>query len=117
MGPTAHRALDPRALIGGAQPQHGWWAPVTQRNIKRWGAGGTRYEVRREPATPPTHPSDLGFRDAVTGSTTAATAPLVVTTAAAMANASGSSSQGEGYPPTLISLCYLPLTCLDRCDA
>ena len=42
------RALT-RALIGGAQPVEGWWAPVVQHTYKRkrWGVSGTMSKVRR----------------------------------------------------------------------
>jgi hypothetical protein len=43
-------------LIGGVQPIYGWQAPVILHNIKRWGAGGSQYEVYREPLPPPTNP-------------------------------------------------------------
>ena len=36
----------------GRPTQYGWGAPVALRYIKRWGAGGTQYEVRRAAATP-----------------------------------------------------------------
>jgi hypothetical protein len=35
------------ALIGGAQPIDGWWAPIAQCYKEDVGASGTRYEVRR----------------------------------------------------------------------
>jgi hypothetical protein len=69
LGP--HSLLD-RALIGGAQPIHGWWAPDALRYIKKGvGAAGTRSKVRRAPK--PT-PQTLGLRSAcavASGSTTA----------------------------------------------
>jgi hypothetical protein len=37
----------------------GWWPPVTLRYIKEVGATGSRYEVRRQPHTPPTFPSPI----------------------------------------------------------
>jgi hypothetical protein len=36
-----------RALIGGAQPNHGWWPPIAQRYKEEGGGRGTRYEVHR----------------------------------------------------------------------
>jgi hypothetical protein len=47
-GPTAIWALT-RALIGGAQPISGWWAPVALRNKRRWGpaAHGMRFTYSR----------------------------------------------------------------------
>ena len=41
-----------RALIGGAQPFHGWWALVAQRHKKRGGGWGTRHEVHLSHQTP-----------------------------------------------------------------
>jgi hypothetical protein len=45
-----------RALIGGAQPLHGWWAPDALRYIKGVGAAGSRNEVRRAPKPHSTNP-------------------------------------------------------------
>ena len=44
----AQRPIGPldRVLIGGAQPNYGWWAPVTCAYIKRWGSG---HAVRGSP--------------------------------------------------------------------
>ena len=36
-----------RALIGGAQPMEGWWAPVAQPHKREVRTSGTTYEVRR----------------------------------------------------------------------
>jgi hypothetical protein len=43
----------PCALIGGAQLNPSWWAPVAPRYKKEVGASGTRHEVHRPP---PPHP-------------------------------------------------------------
>jgi hypothetical protein len=54
---VAHRIPDgpphPCALIGGAQLNPSWWAPVAPRYKKEVGASGTRHEVHRPP---PPHP-------------------------------------------------------------
>ena len=56
-------ALDPliSALTGGAQPNHGWWAPVACAYKEVGGrlALGTRLTVLPHP--PPTSPTDLGL--------------------------------------------------------
>jgi hypothetical protein len=59
--PTTRSVPLSRALIGGAQPLHGWWAPVTSAYKEVGGpdAHSTRFTVRRSP--PPTRPTDLGF--------------------------------------------------------
>jgi hypothetical protein len=67
------RSPPSRALIGGVQPKHGWWAPVVAL-YKEVGAGahGTRFDVL--PITPPTPLSDLRLA-LVTGSSAATTLP------------------------------------------
>src|SRR3954466_10611889 len=49
-----------RALIGGAQPNSGWWAPVAALYKE---VGGRTHTVRGSPfaAAPTDIPSDLGF--------------------------------------------------------
>jgi hypothetical protein len=54
VSPTAHQAPLIRALIGGAQPIMAD-GPLSPTLYKEVGAGGSNYEVRREPHTPPTH--------------------------------------------------------------
>ena len=56
------RALT-RALIGGAQPVEGWWAPVAQHTYKRkrWGVSGTGSKVRRPVAPTNRNPSRSGM--------------------------------------------------------
>ena len=43
----AQRPIGPliRALIGIAQPFHGWWAPIAQHHKKGGGGRGTRHEI------------------------------------------------------------------------
>ena len=55
------RALT-RALIGGAQPVEGWWAPVAQHTYKRRGAGQEHGVQRWSPFVPPIETlADLGM--------------------------------------------------------
>jgi hypothetical protein len=42
-----------RALIGGAQPNHGWWAPVAAL-YKEVGAGAHSTRFTAKPLAPPT---------------------------------------------------------------
>jgi hypothetical protein len=35
------------ALIGGVQPNYGWWAPIAQRYKEEGGGWGAEYEVHR----------------------------------------------------------------------
>ena len=58
ISPTAYWALVTRPDRG-RPTLHGWWAPVVLRYIKWWGAGSSRYEVHREPQTPPTNPRPI----------------------------------------------------------
>jgi hypothetical protein len=64
LGP--HSPLD-RALIGGAQPLHGWWAPDALCYIKKGvGAAGSCDEVRCAPnPTPKTLGHPIGLRSGV----------------------------------------------------
>ena len=50
--PNGQLGLWIHALIGGAQPFHGWWAPVTQHHKKGGGGQGTRHEVHLSRQTP-----------------------------------------------------------------
>ena len=54
------RALT-RALIGGAEPVEGWWAPVAQHTYKRRGGGQEHAVQRLSPIVPPIETlADLG---------------------------------------------------------
>ena len=69
------RALT-RALIGGAQPVEGWWAPVAQHTYKRkrWGsvARGPKFVILLPPPTETL--ADRGCAEAAGSSTGAAPA-------------------------------------------
>ena len=69
------RALT-HALIGGAQPVEGWWAPVAQHTYKRRGGGQWHTVQRSSPFVPPIETlADQGCAEA-TGSATGPPSPL-----------------------------------------
>ena len=48
-----------RALIGGAQPMEGWWAPVAQPHKREVRTSDTTDEVRCRHCSPPQNPNPI----------------------------------------------------------